>query len=226
VGIVRKFTALLLGLALFAPMASASPDNPSVSELVSAVEATYGTATSIRAEFTQVQHSTAMGTDIKQHGRIAAERPRKLRVETGEIGQPIQQTMVSDGKTLRIYNAKEKQLTEMPEMGDGGGMGADVLLGDLGRIGELFDVTILPQTPSTKPSYTVQLVPKQPGAVKSLKLTFSKQKYVVQDLVIVNQMDDVTTMNFTMVRMNQDIPETEFTLVPPPGVNVVKNGAM
>jgi outer membrane lipoprotein-sorting protein len=72
----------------------------------------------------------------------------------------------------------------------------------------------------------VKLVPKKPGAFKSVQLTLSKQKYVVQDLVLVNQLDDVTTMNFTTVRMNGDVPDSEFTFVAPPGVTVVKNGGM
>jgi outer membrane lipoprotein carrier protein len=221
----RTFTALILGLALLAPAVgkagSAEPSN--VTELISAVEATYGSASSIRADFTQVQKSVATGTETRSHGHLSAERPRKLRIESGEMGQPIQQTIVSDGKTLWVYTTKDKQVIQMPETGDSNGMG--ILLEDLGKIGQLFDVTLVPQVPATKPSYTVQLVPKTPGAFKSVKLTMSKQKYVVQDLEIVNQMDDVTQMSFTMVRMNQDIPDTEFNFVAPPGTNVVKTGA-
>ncbi|MDP2306385.1 MAG: outer membrane lipoprotein carrier protein LolA [Pseudomonadota bacterium] len=230
--IYKKFTTLLLGLALTAPLGWANPTaSPppaanqvtapvTLSEVISAVEQTYGTATSIRAEFVQVDRSKAMGTEVRQRGKIALERPRKMRVD---MGFPVTHTYVSDGKTMSIYVAKDKQVTMMPELDGGAGMG--VLLEDLGKLSELFNVTLLPEKPG-KPSITVQLVPKQPGAFKSLLLTLSKQKYVLQDLVLVNQLDDVTEMNFTAVRMNQDIPDAEFTFVAPPGVKVVKTGAM
>ncbi|MES2638237.1 MAG: outer membrane lipoprotein carrier protein LolA [Myxococcota bacterium] len=228
----KKFTALLLGLALTVPVARANPTPApagtptqaaapaTLPEVIEAVEQIYGTATSIRAEFTQVDRSKAMGTEVRQRGKIALERPRKMRVD---MGFPVTQTYVSDGKTMWIYIAKDKQVTVMPELSGGSGM--EFLLEDLGRLGELFNVTLLPEKPG-KASVTVQLVPKTPGAFKSIQLTLSKQKYVLQDLVLVNQLDDVTEMNFTAVRMNQDIPDAEFTFVAPPGVKVVKTGAM
>lgn len=219
--IVKQFLALLLGLALASPLASASPEQPAtVSELIDAVEATYSGATSIRAEFLQVDKSRSLGTEVRQRGRIAIERPRKVRVE---MGFPMTQTYVSDGTTMWAYSVKDKQVFESPELGGGGGMG--ILLEDLSKLGELFDVTMLPEVPG-KPSVTVKLVPKKPGAFKSLQLTLSKQKYVLQDLVLVNQLDDVTQMTFSAVTMNKDIPDVEFTFVAPPGVKTVKAGAL
>jgi outer membrane lipoprotein carrier protein len=221
VRIVKQFSALLLGLALASPLASASPEQPAtVSELIDAVEATYSGATSIRAEFLQVDKSRSLGTEVRQRGRIAIERPRKVRVE---MGFPMTQTYVSDGTTMWAYSVKDKQVFESPELGGGGGMG--ILLEDLSKLGELFDVTMLPEVPG-KPSVTVKLVPKKPGAFKSLQLTLSKQKYVLQDLVLVNQLDDVTQMTFSAVTMNKDIPDVEFTFVAPPGVKTVKAGAL
>jgi outer membrane lipoprotein-sorting protein len=79
VRVFSKFTALFLGMVLVAPMASASPENPAnLTELVDAVEATYGGATSIRAEFVQVDKSASLGTEVRQRGRIAIERPRNM----------------------------------------------------------------------------------------------------------------------------------------------------
>ncbi len=220
--IYKKFAALFLGLALTVPSGWASPENPTdVKEIIDVVEATYGSATSIRADFLQVDRSKALGTEVRQRGKIALERPQKMRVE---MGLPATQIYVSDGKTMWSYSVKDKVVYESPEIGGGGGM--NILLEDLGRLGELFNVTLLPEKPPGKPSVTVQLVPKQPGAFKSLELTLSKPKYVLQDLVLVNQFDDVTEMSFTAVRMNQDIPDAEFTFTAPPGVKLVKTGAM
>lgn len=223
-GMMSKFSALFLGIALAAPAVHASPaaaattTSPrSVTELVDAVEATYAGATSIRADFLQVDKSKALGTEIRQRGRILLERPRKVRVD---MGIPVTQTYVSDGTTQWAYSVKDKQVYQSQDLGGSGGMG--ILLEDLSRLGDLFDVTILPETAETKQSVVVKLTPRQAGAFKSLQLTLSKQKYGLQELVLVNQMDDVTSMTFSNVIMNKDIPDTEFSFVVPPGVKVVK----
>jgi chaperone LolA len=210
---------LFLGFVLAAPVVMASPDDPATpAEVVSAVQRTYGSATSLRADFLQVTKNKAMGTEDRQRGRISLERPRKMRID---MGIPVTSTTITDGKTLWVYNVKEKTALQLPEVGDGAGMGG--LLDDLGKVSELFDVTLVPQTPP-KPSYTVQLVPKKAGGqVKSLQLTLSKQKHVLQDLVLVDQMDNIIQMSFSMVKMNQDIPDTEFAFVPPAGVTVTKS---
>ncbi len=197
--------------------AGAQAAQAAVGDVVAGVKATYRGASSVRADFTQVVRSTVMGTEDRQRGRIAFEQPRKIRVE---MGQPVSAVFVSDGRTLWSYSVKDKQVLETPELG-GGAMG--ISLEDLGRIDELFNIVLLPEKPS-KPGYTVQLTPRQSGAFKSLQLTVSKQKFVLQDLVLVDQMDNVTEMNFSLVRMNGDIPDNEFTFVPPAGVQVIKAG--
>lgn len=220
-GVRRFFAALCLGLALAVPVAHASPQSPeNVTELVAAVKDTYSNATSVRADFVQVVRNKALGTEDRQRGRLAFEKPRKVRVE---MGFPVQQIFVSDGKTLWAYSVKDKQAMQTPDLGDASA-GVGIPIEDLARIDELFTVKLLPEKPQ-KPSYTVELVPKKPGPFKSMQLTVSKNKYVLQDLVLVDQMDNVTEMSFTMVRMNQDIPDSEFTFVAPAGVQVIKTGS-
>jgi outer membrane lipoprotein carrier protein len=219
---LSRFAALFLGCALAGPVLAQAPADPaSVNTLIDGVEAAYSGATSIRAEFVQVDRSKALGTEVRQRGKISLERPRKVRVD---MGLPVTQTYVSNGTTMWAYSVKDKQVFESPELGGGGGMG--ILLEDLSRLGELFTVTVLPEDPAAKQSVTVQLVPRQAGAFKTIRLTLSKQKYVLQQLVLVNQMDDVTEMTFSAVTMNKDIPDAEFQFVAPAGVQVIKSGAL
>jgi len=219
----RRSAAVCLGLIGFGMAAGpvfAAPGSPAtVAEVVAAVKDTYKDTKSVRAEFTQVRHDKALGTDDRQHGRIAAERPGKLHVE---MGFPLETATVSDGHTLWVYNVKQKQVMEIPDQP--GGAGVNVLLEDLGKLDELYNVTLVPDSTPPKPTYVIQLTPKQPGAFKTLQLTVSKQKYVLQNLVLTDPLDNVTEMTFTAVRLNQDIPDSEFVFVPPPGVSVMKTG--
>ncbi len=214
--------ALVLSAGLFVPVAfAASPPpaaaaaTPEATAVVAALKSTYKSTSSVRAEFTQVVRNTAMGTEDRQKGRISFEQPKKIRVE---MGAPTTAVFISDGHTFWSYSVKDKQAFEAPELG-GGSVGLS--LEDLSRIDELFDVAVLPEKPGAV-THTLRLSPKQAGAFKALELTVTKQKYVLQSLLLVDQMDNETSLSFTAVRLGEDIPDKEFAFVAPPGVQVIK----
>ncbi len=223
-GLVR-FGLLLAGLALSlsvtAGRALASPENPTTTtELVQAVKSAYTNVSSVRADFTQTVNNSAMGVPDRQRGKISLEKPRKLRVD---LGVPLQSSVVSDGKTLWVYSVAQKQVIETPEVAAGAEVGA--LLEDLAHLDEVFTVTLVEDKPP-KPTHTVKLVPRKPGNFKTIQLTLSRQKYVLQELVLVDQLDNSTTMNFTNLRMNADVPDSEFVFQVPSGVQVIKTGQL
>lgn len=197
--------------------AAASTD--SVAEVIAGVKGAYQNVTSIKADFAQTVSNAAMGSELHQRGRIALERPRKMRIE---VGSPVESMVVSDGKTLWVYSVASKSVTETPELGSGGDVGA--LLEDLSKIDEIFDVRLVEDKPP-KPTQTVTLSPRKPGQFKSLKLSLLRQKFTLTDLVMVDQFDTVTSMSFTNVKMNQDLPDADFLFKPPAGVQVIKSGA-
>lgn len=215
----RWLLALILGLSL----ASASParaDTPPVSQIVSEVQTTYQGVTSVRANFLQTIKNPLTGKEEKKSGRIMLERPRKMRIE---VGLPLESAVVSDGATLWIYAAQQKQVIVQKETSTGGGMG--VLLDDLGRLSEMFTVTVAPET-TPKTTYTVTLVPKTAGQYKSVQLTLTKQRYVLQQLVLVDQMDGRTVMDFSGVMMGGDVPDSTFSFKAPTGTTVVDASKM
>lgn len=216
--VLRLVCAPLLALVLTAPRAHASPENPeTTAELVSAVKAAYTGVSSVRADFTQTVHNATMGTDEKQKGKISLEKPRKIRVE---VGQPAQSMLVSDGKTLWVYNVASKSVLETPEVTEGSDVGT--LLDDLTRLDELFTVTVVDDK-AGKTAHVVKLVPRKAGNYKSIQLTLSKQKYQLQELVLTDQLDNVTEMDFVNLRFNQDVPDSDFVFVAPAGVQVIKS---
>lgn len=218
VRVVRLLAASLLAITLFAPTVKAGVDDPATTaELVAAVKDAYSGVSSVRADFTQTVRNPTMGTADKQKGKISIEKPRKLRVE---VGTPMQSMVVSDGKTLWVYSVASKSVLETPEATQGNEVGA--LLDDLTRLSDVFDVTMIDEKPSN-PKHVVKLVPKKPGNFKSIQLTLSKPKYTLQQLLLEDQLGNITEMDFANLRMNQDVPDSEFTFVPPAGVQVIKN---
>lgn len=226
----RSLAATALLLALVSPFGLAVPvsqagtvaapvaaEPATVEQLVAAVQSTYKAVTTIRADFTQSAKNPMTGVEEKLRGRIALERPRKMRIE---FGVPMKQAVVSDGVTQWLYSADQKQVIVQKDLG--GSTGVAQLLDDLGRLGELFNVTMAPASVPPKPIHVVTLKPKQPGGVKSIELGLTKQKYVLQDLTIIDATDSTTKMSFTMVWMNGDIPDVEFNFKAPVGTTVVQ----
>ncbi len=206
-----KYVVLGVALVLVMPSAHAAKGaNPTnAAELIAAVKSAYTGATSLRAEFTQVVRVANTQAQAPQKGRLALERPRKMRVD---MGAPATQSILSDGSKLWFYDVKGKALTEMPV---NGGASYASLLDDLTRLDDLFVAQMEGDGPS-KGAYTLKLTPKTAGAVKSLELQLAKRTYALERLVVTDPLGNVTEMKFNGVKMNQDIPDSEFA--PPAGV--------
>ncbi len=206
---------LVLITLLSAPTAIAAPAAPTTQQVLTEVKAAYAGTTSLRADFVQVVKSKATGKEVREKGRIAMERQRKLRVE---MGTPTQQLMVTDGASMWVYSVKDKVAAQMPDLGQGSSAG--VLLEDLSRIDEVFNVEIVPGKNDRQ--VVAKLTPREPGPFTSMVLTFNRKKYELDTLQLTSATGDVTEMRFNGVRTNQDIPDGDFTFTPPAGVSVTK----
>lgn len=216
----RALLAATLGLTLMVPLGYASPESPSTpAEVVSAVRDTYKAVNTVRAEFTQVRTDPVTNAKDTQKGKLSLKRPRKMRFD---FLTPAPRTFVTNGKTLWIYDPSSKQVIEQEDLGSGSGMG--VLLDDLSKLDELFASTLAPEGGVPKPTVTLHLVPKQQGTFQSLDLTLTKQKYILQDLLLVDPMGARTEMHFAAVRFDTEVPDSEFEFVAPAGVQVIKTG--
>lgn len=215
--VLSLLAASLLAITLSAAPVQAGVDNPATTaELVAAVKDAYTGISSVRADFVQIVRNPTMGTADRQKGKISIEKPRKLRVE---VGAPMESMVVSDGKTLWVYSVTSKSVLETPEATQANEIGA--LLDDLTHLSDVFEVTMIDERPAN-PKHVVKLVPHKAGNFKSIQLTLSKPKYTLQQLLLEDQLGNITEMDFVNLRLNQDVPDSEFTFVPPAGVQVIK----
>jgi outer membrane lipoprotein-sorting protein len=208
----RVLKPLVVGLVVLLAGGDALAATPPTSaEIIAGVKARYRGATSVRASFVQVVHNKALAQSSREQGRIALERPRKMRVDVGA------QTILSDGTHLWFYDQKGKTLTQVP---DAGGNGYAALLDDLGRLDEVFEVSVA-AAPGARAarSWDLHLVPRTPGAFKSLDVRVGGGRYELEQLVITDPLDNVTELSFKGVRMDRDIPDSEFQ--PPAGARVL-----
>jgi outer membrane lipoprotein carrier protein len=205
---------VLLSIALLLTSPSLAADD--VGTVVKAVESKYSKVDALEADFVQTTKSEVFGEE-KQNGQVVLKRPKKMFWDFA--GAQAKQ-FVTDGHTMWVYNAADKQVIKYDDVGSGGGTEADALLTSLSKIDEMFTVVMLPDDVG----YTLQLAPHQAdGHVKMLRLELSPD-YVVERVVITDSFDNITDLAFANVKLNVDVPDSKFEFSPPPGVEVVSAG--
>lgn len=216
--------ATLALLMSFAPTMAGPPlsaDPVTVPELVAAVESTYASVNSLKADFVQVSRSASMGQETRQRGQVTLKRPRKMR---WDFNQPDASSFVTDGATMWVYSSASNQVIVSPVSAGAGGM--TQLLDDLNQLDELFNVTIVDGAGNAaKGTYVLDLVPKTPSSnFKKLRLTLTKKKYMPEAVLLTDTFDNQVELTFSQVRVNQDIPDAEFNFKAPKGATVVNTG--
>lgn len=202
------------------PAAPADPTN--VTELVAAVESTYAGVNSLRADFVQVTRSATMGQETRQRGKVQLERPRKMR---WDFQQPEASSFVTDGKTMWVYSEANNQVI-VSAVAAGSQSGMTQLLDDLNQLDELFVVALVDGAGNAaKTSYVIDLTPKTQANFKRLRLTLSKRKYEVQQVLMTDQFDNQVDLSFSQIKFNQDIPDATFNFQVPANAQVIRTDA-
>jgi outer membrane lipoprotein carrier protein len=213
-GWLRRLGCALL-LVCGAPWAEAA-DAADAADVIAKVEAKYGPVTALKASFTQITRSEALG-DQQQSGRLAVERPSKMRWDFAGYGRQF----ITDGSTMWIYNPADKQVLRYSDFSTAAAT-ADALLQSLDKLSELFDVELR----GTEPGPVLGLRPKgEQSQVKELQLSLTAE-LLVSKVQIVDGFGGITELAFENVELPDDIPDEQFTFTVPEGVEVVDAGSL
>ncbi len=213
---MRIVQVLLLLLAL--PTVASAQE---LERVVDALEATYGTMTDLRADFSQLARNKSLGQDVKAGGTVYLKKGGKMR---WEYTSPAPQQIVSDGTHLWVYTPELNQVNKGDAPKALAGPAGSFLQG-LGKVREEFTVRFL--NPANKTDAAgrpvLDLTPKKPTALLALLvLTLDpKENYIVRQAVLYDQLQNTVTMSFTRVLVNPGLGDTLFAFTPPKGTAVV-----
>jgi outer membrane lipoprotein carrier protein len=205
---IRAALAAFLLLWSGFPAAAADPQ-----ALLEGLRKTYGETSDLTARFVQTAHLMAAGMDRESTGEVAFKKPGKMRW-TYEGDDP--QLLVSDGKTLWIYQVRDRtvlrqDLSALPESSR---LALDLLTGFQGvekafrveSCGE-WCVALVPR--EARPDLSRVLVEVAPGGQE------------VRSVTTEDALGNRTTVEFLDLKRNQGIPDDTFTFQVPEGVQVV-----
>ncbi len=203
---------LVLGvvLGLCPTPASAQPGGQSA---IADLQHFYHSVHTLQAHFTQVLLDSKMKVTQRAQGEVWIKRPGSFR---WRYDAPHKRIIVSDGKTVKLYDVDlaqitvrpvSKALTSTPAMLLAGGapLAERFKIHDLGRIGQTRWVELRPKTRDT--DFT------------SVRLGFTDGRLSVMELH--DTFDETTRISFRQVSVNRPIRASRFRLKAPPGVEVV-----
>ena len=212
-GLVFRMAAISVLISVFGLAHAGGGD---VQEVISGVEAAYKDVQTLRADFVQITRSKAMGDETKQRGKVLLKRPKMMR---WTFTQPAGKLFVTNGEKMWVWSAPENQVIISSGMG-GGSTGMSQLLEDLNRLGDLFDVKLLPNEGKSG-SVLLELKPKQDAGFQNLKLQLAEKTYMVQSVVMVDAFGNEVDLRFNQVRTNVSLADSEFSFEVPKGAQVL-----
>ena len=166
------------------------------------------TLRTMRANFTQVVSSKKRVIQ-RARGRMALKRPGKFRWDTRS---PNSQLIVADGKNLWTFDRDLEQVSVKPLKKNMGNASLLFLTGNVTQLTKDYTVS--------KRGNTYQLKPlKQNTTFQSLSLIFKNKR--LTGMRLIDNLDQITRLSFSKIRINTALPNALFTFRPPKGADVI-----
>lgn len=166
-----------------------------------------------QANFKQETFSLQGRLIQKSHGTMKIKRPGKFRWESLK---PTQQLLITDGKTLWIYDADLQQVSQQQLLSRTSIDPAMLLSGSVKNLSDTFNVSVQ----ATKGEEIFILLPKKTNfGFKQIKMTF-KQGQLTQ-MVVENNLSQISQFDFSNILLNRPLANDVFTFKPPAGVDVI-----
>ncbi len=168
---------------------------------------------SFQAQFTQTTSDVNHQVLQQSNGTMMLMRPGRFRWETKD---PTHQIVITDGKTLWIYDIDLKQATKQ-SIQNSPINPAKLLSGDVSTLMTQFNVHMIPH----KNRVVFQLIPKKPSRqFRSVAIAFQNRQ--LHSMQIQNTMEQTNTFTFSNVEVNKPLSPELFKFTAPHGVDVMQ----
>ena len=202
------FTLLALPGTLFA--------ETSEQQALDAIQRQYEKVSTFEADFTQRSYVKMMNQTQSVKGTVKIKKPGKMK---WVYGAPDTQILISDGKNLWLYVPEEEQATKVPVESIYSSNTPALFLAGKGKLTRSFNVESVSEE---NRNILVTLVPKnEDQGLARLILHADKKNYQITGSTVYDKLGNKTDIRFSRIRINREIPEEQFQLKTPPGVEIL-----
>jgi outer membrane lipoprotein carrier protein len=203
-----------------APDASTSvPAQPTVTSLVGQVQAFYAQIKTFSSDFTQTFLVKAHGKTEVRQGHVVFEKPGKMSWRYRDSGR-----VVSDGRTLSMYQPDIQQMTVHPLAGTQYPAALSFLMGQ-GNLSQAFDFQLIQPTRPLIGTWILQGTPKTASSGGGYRLVYfyvDAATTQVRKVELVDEQNNRNTFEFVDPVVNEPAPSGEFSFTPPTGTQIVQ----
>jgi outer membrane lipoprotein carrier protein len=208
-----------LGVAGIASTSSAAPCSPAEAGLLDKAQRAYQALSSFQSAFTQ-EDRVPGAAPLTASGTLAYRKPGRMR---WEYAPPNEQLLVTDGKTVWLYDpllesVTEQKLTDVTE-----GTPLKFLLG-AGNLTSDFECRSITQRPATQDGLTyLELVPRTPiPAMAFMQLGVKADAARIEAFRMLDTQGGERWVRLTNFKMGVSFPDNRFTFEVKPGMDVIK----
>lgn len=181
-----------------------------------AVQKNYEKVLTFEADFTQSSYVKMMNKTQNANGTVQIKKPGKMK---WTYGAPDTQILISNGKTLWLYASDEEQVTKVPIESIYSSNTPALFLAGKGKLTKAFNVE---SVNLDKNPISITLIPKEEDqALTRLQLFANKKNYQITGSTVYDKLGNKTEIRFSRIRINREIPEEQFQLKTPPGVEIL-----
>ena len=185
-------------------------------QALDAIQRQYEKVSTFEADFTQRSYVKMMNQTQSVKGTVKIKKPGKMK---WVYGAPDTQILISDGKNLWLYVPEEEQATKVPVESIYSSNTPALFLAGKGKLTRSFNVESVSQE---NQNILVTLVPKnEDQGLARLILHANKKNYQITGSTVYDKLGNKTEIRFSRIRINREIPEEQFQLRTPPGVEIL-----
>lgn len=223
----RTLLAIALALPALAPltpirpaMAADKQADATASDVAKRVQAFYNSTRTFQADFKQEFTIKAHNQKKTSDGRVAFEKPGKMSFT---YTNPTGNRVVSDGKTLKVYESENKQMFEQQVDRSQYPAALAFLMGE-GNLEESFELRLLDaKTMGVSGAWVLEGTPKEPTpAYQKVLLYIDMATAQVRRVLILDAQGNRNRFDFSNPVVNTKIAPREFAFTPPAGTQIIK----
>lgn len=170
---------------------------------------------SLQGQFVQTISDAEGELQEESRGDFMLQRPGKFYWNTTE---PMAQLLVSDGKTIWLYDPDLETLNQRAVSEDMRETPALLLSEGVDKLRQTFTISYKVQGKAEQFTLTPKVTE---GLFQRLVLVF--EKGVISEFLIEDTLGQVTRSQLGQVKHNQPLAEEKFHFIAPPGTEIIKN---
>jgi outer membrane lipoprotein carrier protein len=186
-------------------------------EVLGKIQDQYETHADFKANFVQESTIKSLGKKQQAEGVVYFKKPGKMN---WTYTKPTKQQIISDGKNLWNYRPEDKQVVLARMTQAFQSKAPSTFLAGIGNLRKDFQARFV-KNPAPGNPYSLELTPLEAqGGLEKLFLLVDPETFNIHQAKIQDAMGNITQMNFTQIRFNNNLADSLFTFTPPQGVEV------